>query len=92
MRRHVVAVDLANKAQIREAAVDSVTMDRRFVLAFRLLMGWTFLYAGTWQVLSPDFSAATFLAHTKTFHDIYAPLTSPALAPVLTFLVKWGTC
>jgi uncharacterized membrane protein YphA (DoxX/SURF4 family) len=31
-----------------------------------------------------------FLAHTKTFHDVYAPLTSPAIAPVLTFLVSWG--
>jgi hypothetical protein len=38
-------------------------------------MGLTFLYAGAWQVMSPDFSAAAFLAHTKTFHDIYAPLT-----------------
>ncbi|HME21805.1 MAG TPA: DoxX family membrane protein [Acetobacteraceae bacterium] len=70
--------------------MNGVMMDRRFVLAFRLLMGWTFLYAGAWQVLSSDFSAATFLAHTKTFHDIYAPLTSPTIAPVLTFLVSWG--
>jgi thiosulfate dehydrogenase (quinone) large subunit len=67
-----------------------VMMDKKFVLAFRLLMGWTFLYAGAWQVLSPDFSAASFLAHTKTFHDLYAPLTSPAIAPILTFLVSWG--
>ena len=70
--------------------MNGVMMDRRFVLAFRLLMGWTFLYAGAWQVLSSDFSAAAFLAHTKTFHDVYAPLTSPAIAPVLTFLVSWG--
>jgi len=67
-----------------------VMMDKKFVLAFRLLMGWTFLYAGAWQVLSPDFSAASFLAHTKTFHDLYAPLTSPTIAPTLTFLVSWG--
>src|SRR5579862_3110867 len=70
--------------------MNGVMMDRKFVLAFRLLMGWTFLYAGAWQVLSSDFSAASFLAHTKTFHDVYAPLTSPAIAPVLTFLVSWG--
>ena len=70
--------------------MNRATIDKRFVLAFRLLMGWTFLYAGAWQVLSSDFSAATFLAHTKTFHDVYAPLTSPAIAPVLTFLVSWG--
>ncbi len=70
--------------------MNGVLMDRKFVFAFRLLMGWTFLYAGAWQVLSPDFSAAAFLEQTKTFHDIYAPLTSPAIAPILTFLVKWG--
>ena len=70
--------------------MNGVVMDRRVVLAFRLMMGWTFLYAGAWQVLSPDFSAATFLAHTKTFHDVYAPLTAPAIAPILTFLVCWG--
>ena len=69
--------------------MNGVVMDRRVVLAFRLLMGWTFLYAGAWQVTS-NFSAATFLAHTKTFHDIYAPLTSPTIAPILTFLVSWG--
>ena len=66
------------------------TIDRRMVLVFRLLMGWTFLYAGSWQVLSHDFTVASFLSHTKTFHDIYAPLTAPAIAPVLTFFVKWG--
>ena len=70
--------------------MNSVPMDRKFLLVFRLLMGWTFLYAGAWQVLSPTFSAADFLAHTKTFHDLYAPLTSPDIAPVLTFFVKWG--
>ena len=70
--------------------MNGVTIDKRLVLAFRLMMGWTFLYAGAWQVLSPDFSVAGFLAHTKTFHDIYAPLTSPAIAPIMTFLVSWG--
>ena len=53
--------------------MNSVPMDRKFLLVFRLLMGWTFLYAGAWQVLSPTFSAADFLAHTKTFHDVYPP-------------------
>jgi len=70
--------------------MNGVTMDRRFVLAFRLMMGWTFLYAGAWQVMSPDFTVAAFLAHTKTFHDVYAPLTSLAIVPILTFLVSWG--
>ena len=70
--------------------MNGVIMDRKFVLAFRLMMGWIFLYPGVWQVLSPDFSAATFLAHTKTFHDVYALLASPTMAPILTFLVEWG--
>ena len=38
--------------------MNGVMMDKRLVLAFRLMMGWTFLYAGAWQVLSPDFSVA----------------------------------
>ena len=70
--------------------MNGIMMDKRLVLAFRLMMGWTFLYAGAWQVLSHDYTEASFLAHTKTFHDIYAPLTSPAVAPVLTFMVSWG--
>ena len=70
--------------------MNGVTIDKRLVLAFRLMMGWTFLYAGIWQVLSPEFSVAGFLAHTKTFHDVYAPLTNPAIAPLLTFFVEYG--
>jgi thiosulfate dehydrogenase (quinone) large subunit len=70
--------------------MQGITMDRRLVLVFRLLMGWTFLYAGASQVLSPDFTVTAFLSHTVTFHAVYAPLTSPAIAPVLTFLVEWG--
>jgi thiosulfate dehydrogenase [quinone] large subunit len=66
------------------------TVDRRFVLASRLLMGWVFLYAGLSQVLSHDFTTSQFLAHTKTFHALYEPLTSPVIAPYLTFVVSWG--
>lgn len=66
------------------------TMTRRFVFAFRMLMAWTFLYAASHQVFNPKFSAAKFLSSTKTFHDLYAPLTDPALDPILTFLVSYG--
>ena len=48
------------------------TTDRSFILVFRLLMAWTFLYAASHQVFNPKFSAAAFLSHTKTFHDVYA--------------------
>ena len=70
--------------------MDKFTIDRRVVLVFRLLMGWVFLYAGFSQVFLLNFSTAEFLEHTKTFHTIYAPLTSPAITPVLTFLVSYG--
>lgn len=64
--------------------------DRRFIFAFRMLMAWTFLYAASHQVFNPKFSAAAFLAHTKTFHDVYAVFTAPAIDPALTFLVSYG--
>jgi thiosulfate dehydrogenase [quinone] large subunit len=70
--------------------MDKFTIDRRVVLVFRLLMGWVFLYAGFSQVFLLNFSTAEFLEHTKTFHTLYAPLTSPAITPVLTFLVSYG--
>jgi thiosulfate dehydrogenase [quinone] large subunit len=66
------------------------TTERSFILVFRLLMAWTFLYAASHQVFNAKFSAAGFLSHTKTFHDIYAVLATPALDPVLTFLVSYG--
>lgn len=70
--------------------MEDFTIDRRFVFVFRLLMGWVFLYAGLSQVLSHDFTTTQFLSHTKTFHALYEPLTSPAIAPYLTFAVSWG--
>src|SRR5262245_31547087 len=66
------------------------TADRGFVLIFRLLMAWTFLYAASHQVFNPKFSAARFLQETKTFHDLYAVLATPTLDPILTFLVSYG--
>ena len=53
--------------------MNGIVMDKKVVFAFRLMMGWTFLYAGVWQVLSPDLTVVAFLAHTKTFHDVYPP-------------------
>jgi thiosulfate dehydrogenase [quinone] large subunit len=61
--------------------MEQFTVDRRVVLASRLLVGGWFCT----QVFS-DFSTAEFLEHTKTFHALYAPLTSP----VPTFLVGYG--
>jgi thiosulfate dehydrogenase (quinone) large subunit len=64
--------------------------ERSLILVFRLLMAWTFLYAASHQVFNPKFSVAAFLSHTKTFHDVYAVLATPALDPFLTILVGYG--
>jgi thiosulfate dehydrogenase [quinone] large subunit len=56
---------------------------------FRLAMGWTFVWAAIHH-FGDDKFVAGFLAHTKTFHELYAPLTTPGIAPLLTFLVEYG--
>jgi len=69
--------------------IESAT-DRIYILFFRLAMAWTFLYAASHQVFDPSFSVVGFLSHTKTFHDVFAPFTTPTLAPIVTFLVSYG--
>jgi thiosulfate dehydrogenase [quinone] large subunit len=64
--------------------------EKRFILLLRLLMAWTFLYAASHQVFVPGWSVAGFLSHTKTFHDVFAIFTGPAVAPVVSFLVGYG--
>lgn len=65
-------------------------LQRGLILFFRLAMGWTFLYAGATQLLDPHWTAASFLAHTKTFSFIYGPLATSSLMPLIDFCVKWG--
>jgi thiosulfate dehydrogenase [quinone] large subunit len=67
----------------------SQTFDNFITLFFRLTMGWTFLWAGIHHFGDGKFVLG-FLSHVKTFHDVYAPLTSPTIVPVLTFLVEYG--
>jgi len=59
------------------------------IVFFRLCMGWTFLWAAIHHFGDDQFVTG-FLSHTKTFHDVYAPLTNPAIVPTLTFLVEYG--
>lgn len=66
------------------------SVERALIVFFRLAMAWTFLYAASHQVFDPQFTVAGFLKGTKTFHDVYAPLTNPSWAPVITFLVAYG--
>jgi thiosulfate dehydrogenase [quinone] large subunit len=63
--------------------------ERSLIVFFRLAMGWTFLYAGIHH-FGDDKFVVGFLSHTKTFHDVYAPLTDPRIAPILTFFVEYG--
>jgi thiosulfate dehydrogenase [quinone] large subunit len=53
-------------------------------------MAWTFLYAASHQVFVPGWSATGFLAHTKTFHWLFAPLAGPGIGAVTSFLVEYG--
>jgi thiosulfate dehydrogenase (quinone) large subunit len=64
-------------------------LEQFLIVFFRLTIGWTFLYAAIHH-FGDDKFVAGFLSHTKTFHDVYAPFTSPAIAPALTFLVEYG--
>jgi thiosulfate dehydrogenase [quinone] large subunit len=61
-----------------------------FVLVFRLMMAWTFLYAASTQVLNPNWNVADFLSATRTFHDAYGVFTGAVVAGIVTFLVAWG--
>lgn len=71
-------------------SIDS-PLHRTLILFFRIAMGWTFLYAGTTQIfIEPHWTAASFLAGTKTFHWLYAPLVGSSLMPAIDFCVKWG--
>jgi thiosulfate dehydrogenase [quinone] large subunit len=72
------------------APTSSVSGSERFIVFFlRIALGWTFLYAAIHHFGDSSFVAG-FLSHTKTFHDLYAPLTKPSIAPTLTFFVEYG--
>jgi thiosulfate dehydrogenase (quinone) large subunit len=64
-------------------------LENGLIIFFRLAMGWTFLFAAIHHFGDSNFVVG-FLSHTKTFHSVYAPMTTPAIAPVLTFLVEYG--
>src|SRR5215475_10159090 len=64
-------------------------LEQFLILFFRLTIGWTFLFAAIHH-FGDDKFVTGFLSNTKTFHDVYAPFTNPAVAPALTFLVEYG--
>ena len=64
-------------------------LDRGVIFLLRILVGWTFLYAGSWQILQ-NYSAGGFLNHVVTFHDFFAAFATPTMLPLTDFLMKWG--
>ena len=60
--------------------------ERAIVLYFRLTMAWTFLYASSHQVSTQRLPLSDSSNHTKTFHDLFATFTTPAMAPITTIL------
>jgi thiosulfate dehydrogenase (quinone) large subunit len=74
---------------VNESRSEISTLEQVLIVFFRLNIGWTFLWAGIHHFGDPNFVTG-FLSHTKTFHDIYAPMTNPAIVPALTFLVEYG--
>jgi len=68
----------------------AVAEDRNIIFILRLCMAWVFLYAASHQVFVPGWSATGFLAHTKTFNWLFAPLTGPGIGGIISFLVEYG--
>lgn len=64
-------------------------LDRGVIFILRILIGWTFLYAGIWQI-KDNYDISGFLNHVVTFHDFFANFSTPTILPVTNFLVKWG--
>jgi thiosulfate dehydrogenase [quinone] large subunit len=64
-------------------------LDCGVIFTLRILIGWTFLYAGAWQILQ-NFDTAGFLNQVVTFHGFFAHFADPAVLPYTDFLVKWG--
>lgn len=69
--------------------MNAPSLDKGIIIVLRILVGWTFLYAGTWQIWE-NYSAAGFLTHVVTFHDFFATFAAPAVLPYTNFLMKWG--
>lgn len=69
--------------------MNGTTLDKAVLFALRVFVGWTFLYAGTWQIWE-NYSAAGFLNHVVTFHSFFSVFAAPAVLPVTDVLMKWG--
>lgn len=53
-------------------------------------MGWLLFYAGITKILDPEWSAAGYLTHAKTFPGLFEWFASPAILPFTNFVNEWG--
>lgn len=61
---------------------------RLFLL--RLGMGVLFFWAGYTKLIDPKWTAAGYIASSKTFVGFYHWLLQPNILPAINFLNKWG--
>jgi len=68
---------------------DTGRIERAMLVAFRVMMGWVFLWAAIHHYGDSSYVAG-FLSHTKTFHPIYGALAQSPALPLIGFLVEYG--
>ena len=56
----------------------------------RIGMGILFFWAGYTKLINPDWSAAGYIAGSKTFTGFYTWLLQPNILPTVNFLNEWG--
>jgi len=47
-------------------------------------------YAGITKILDPNWSAAGYLTHAKSFPGLFAWFAQPSILPVTNFVNEWG--
>ena len=56
----------------------------------RISVGWFMFYAGITKVLNPDWSAAKYLTHAKTFSNFFMWFAKPEILSITNFINEWG--
>ena len=56
----------------------------------RIGMGVLFFWSGWIKIIDANWSAADYIASSKTFIDFYTWLLQPNILPIVNFLNEWG--
>lgn len=65
-------------------------LQKSMLFLLRICLGWVFLYAGSRQIMTPDWTAAGFLGNAKTFPGLFAWFASDGVLPFINTLIPWG--